>query len=75
MVSLKVARAVPHTFVTLYETVMIPADIEVTVPVAGSIAPTAELSLVQVPPVIASDKVTGEPLQVYDCPEMLPASG
>jgi len=66
MVSLNVAWAVPHTLVTLYDMVTIPADTAVTVPVAGSIAAMVVLSLVHVPPVAVLVSVTGKPLQVYD---------
>jgi hypothetical protein len=67
-----VAIAVPHTLVTAYPMVSRPA---VTPVITGPVAEAEEFELLHVPPVTLSVKVTEDPVQTPDAPEITPGLG
>ena len=68
-----VAVAVPHVPVTTYIIISEPDVTPVTIPDAEPIVATAELLLLQMPPVIASDNVIVEPTHTSERPVIVPA--
>ena len=73
-VTICVAAAVPQLLVTVYDIVVLPDAIPVTLPDASTV-PTEDVTLLQAPPAAASVRAVIDPAQTTGVPVIVPATG